>query len=250
MGGVYERLIGLTKQALKITLNRTKLSLKQLTTIVIEIETIINTRPLTFVSSEFSNIKIISPNDFLSLNPKQIFTLNNFGNGEDAKFLSNSNSIVESWKKGVNLCSQFWKIWSKHYLQLLKERSKGEIKQNPRNNSFRVKVDDIVLIKNNSTRALWNYGKVAKLIKSHDGLIRAAYVIMSNGKSIFKPINLLCPIETNEENHEILSCDNGNNMTFDDITSKNMPTAKIEKEPIGKRRTFIEALKKINECSK
>ena len=49
-GGFWERLIGLTKITLKKVLGRASVNLTTLRTIVVEIEAILNDRPLTHVS--------------------------------------------------------------------------------------------------------------------------------------------------------------------------------------------------------
>ena len=54
-GGFWERLIGLTKQAVKKTLGRTFVSLQVLETVVVEIESMLNDRPLTYVSTDISD---------------------------------------------------------------------------------------------------------------------------------------------------------------------------------------------------
>jgi len=54
-GGFWERMVGLTKQAIKRTLGRALVTLQQLETTVIEIEAMRNDRPLTYVFPEFSH---------------------------------------------------------------------------------------------------------------------------------------------------------------------------------------------------
>jgi len=49
-GGFYEQLIGITKNTLKKTLGRSLVNLDELNTIVIEIESVINDRPITYIS--------------------------------------------------------------------------------------------------------------------------------------------------------------------------------------------------------
>ena len=51
-GGFWERLIGLTKTTLKKVLGRASVDLTMLQTIIVEIEAILNDRPLTHVSSD------------------------------------------------------------------------------------------------------------------------------------------------------------------------------------------------------
>ena len=60
-GGFWERLIGLTKQALKKTLGRTFVTLPVLEAVVVEVEASLNDRPLTYLSSEVTNIEPLTP---------------------------------------------------------------------------------------------------------------------------------------------------------------------------------------------
>ena len=52
---VWERLIGLTKNAIKNVLGRALISLSTLQTIVVEVEAHLNNRPVTCISSEFDD---------------------------------------------------------------------------------------------------------------------------------------------------------------------------------------------------
>ena len=51
----FGRLIGLTKSLLKKVLGRTHVNLSSLQTIVVEIEAVLNDRPLTYVSSDIED---------------------------------------------------------------------------------------------------------------------------------------------------------------------------------------------------
>ena len=51
-GGYWERLIGLTKAALKKVLGRAHISLPMLQTLIVEVEATLNDRPLTYVSED------------------------------------------------------------------------------------------------------------------------------------------------------------------------------------------------------
>jgi len=54
-GGFWERMVGLTKQAIKKALGRAFVTMTQLKTIVVEIETMLNNRPLTYVSPDIAD---------------------------------------------------------------------------------------------------------------------------------------------------------------------------------------------------
>ena len=60
-GGYWERLVGLTKQALKKTLGRSFVTLLILETIVVEVEATLNDRPLTYVSADVTDIEPLTP---------------------------------------------------------------------------------------------------------------------------------------------------------------------------------------------
>lgn len=51
-GGFWERMVRLTKDALKKTLGKTRVCLKELNTVLIEVEAMINCRPLTYVAAD------------------------------------------------------------------------------------------------------------------------------------------------------------------------------------------------------
>jgi hypothetical protein len=64
-GGFWERLIGLTKITLKRVLGRASVQLSELQTIVVEIEAILNDRPLRFVSSNIEDEQPLTPSHLL-----------------------------------------------------------------------------------------------------------------------------------------------------------------------------------------
>ena len=64
-GGWWERLIGLTKSTLKKIIGRAYLSLETLQTVVTEIETIMNDRPLTYISSSLDDPEPLTPTHLL-----------------------------------------------------------------------------------------------------------------------------------------------------------------------------------------
>ena len=53
--------MGLTKQAVKRTLGRTFVTLQTLETVVVEIEGMLNNRPLTYMSSDISDPEPLTP---------------------------------------------------------------------------------------------------------------------------------------------------------------------------------------------
>src|SRR5689334_382344 len=110
----YERLVRLVKQCLRKTLGQIRLSLIQLQTVVAEIEAILNTRPLTYVGSDFSNGQLITPAHFLTLNPRIAMPAVTDGDVADPDYihkLSSATQLLETWKKGQRHLQHFWRTW-------------------------------------------------------------------------------------------------------------------------------------------
>lgn len=60
-GGYWERLVGLTKNALKKTLGCAFIILASLQTLIVEIEAHLNNRPLTYVNSKLNEPEPLMP---------------------------------------------------------------------------------------------------------------------------------------------------------------------------------------------
>jgi len=58
-------MVGLTKQAVKKTLGWAFVSREQLETIIVEVEAMLNDRPLTYVSSDLSDAEPLTPSYLL-----------------------------------------------------------------------------------------------------------------------------------------------------------------------------------------
>ncbi|RCN35306.1 hypothetical protein ANCCAN_18824 [Ancylostoma caninum] len=65
MGGVWERTVAIVKRALQKTIRRRKLSSELLHTTLCEIESIVNSRPLTIIGDQDSPCHFLRPVDFI-----------------------------------------------------------------------------------------------------------------------------------------------------------------------------------------
>ena len=127
MGGFYERLVGLTKRALRKTIGLRSLTEKQLITVLMEAEAVVNSRPLVYVDSDINSSFLISPMNFLSLNRNHFMFDFTCSDHEDPEFkttenISTAQQLLERWKSGQRCLKQFWKIWRNEYLLSLRER--------------------------------------------------------------------------------------------------------------------------------
>ena len=152
-GGTWERVVGLMKRHLKTALIGDKLHYETFTTIVTEIEGILNKRPLTAISSDSKDIDALTPNHLLA--PASML----FPAAEiDAERTTDAETNRRSWKRALNRINQFWEIFKKDFFSLMHGRSKW------RNSAVNLKVDDIVIIVDETIDR--NHWKLAKVIET------------------------------------------------------------------------------------
>ncbi|XP_076065251.1 uncharacterized protein LOC143039262 [Oratosquilla oratoria] len=174
-GGVFERMIGLVRTVLEVVLGSQTLSDDSLSTFFCEVESTINSRPLTVVSNDVNDLCPITPNSLLNLD-NYVVTL------DSGEMVCESR---KKWRQVQHLAKEFWRRWQKEYLPCLQERQKWlKVNRNLREG------DIVLMVENNTPRSHWLLARVVKVIKSKDGLIRQVEII--RGKKLYKrPISKL-----------------------------------------------------------
>ena len=201
-GGFYERLVGMTKRALRKSLGRSKANSVELATLLTEVEAILNCRPLVYLNDDINSGEAITPAHFLSLNNRT--GLPDIIEEYHPKEFS-WDLIVANWRKGQAKLNAFWETWVAEYLPTLRERHtlhmksvKGEIPRSPY-------VGEVVIVKEDKMpRGSWKVARIVKLIKSEiDGIARGATLISSQGKEFRRPFRLLYPLEGRFESNAV-----------------------------------------------
>uniref|UniRef100_A0A914LY07 Integrase catalytic domain-containing protein n=1 Tax=Meloidogyne incognita TaxID=6306 RepID=A0A914LY07_MELIC len=201
-GGFYERLVKLVKDAFKRSLGSTILNLEELKTFVKEVETAINCRPLTYVSTENDGILAIRPLDFLI--PEVELNYFSAEDSDSDEFvlgkLSTAKQLQNRWKETQKIFNKFWENWVKNYLVTLRDKS-GWNHQNGRSTILRQpEIGEIVNIQQEGQpRNTWPLGRILEL----DGNPVKSAKVKIGKKTLIRPINKLFPLEIGGEQEEI-----------------------------------------------
>ncbi|GFR21716.1 DUF5641 domain-containing protein [Trichonephila clavata] len=102
-GGFWERLVRSVKNCLKCVLGKTSLMYEELNTVLIEVEAVINSRPLTYVYNDVNEPDPLTPSHFTVGSRLTILT--------SPKLNANSINVelTKKWKYRQLLLDHFWK---------------------------------------------------------------------------------------------------------------------------------------------
>lgn len=166
MGGVWERQIRSIRTVLcgLLKTHSNRLDTSSLRTLLYEVMTIINCRPLAMTD------------DNTPLHPNMLITMKSLvippppGDFEEADVYARKR-----WIKVQGLAGEFWERWRREYIHTLQIRQKWTTANTG------LKVGDVVLIKDdNAHRNKWATARVTELLPSSDNLVRKVRLIMAS----------------------------------------------------------------------
>ena len=160
-GGAWERQIRTIRKILNSLLTQQTLDDDGLHTLMCEVESILNSRPLTSVSTDSRDCEPLTPNHLLL-----------FRGGHTAPGVFTGDDVyTKRWRKIQYLTDSFWKRWRGQYLPLLQTRQKWNVRQK------NLSPGDVVLMVDEALpRGQWPLAKVEEVVKDHKGLVRQAVV--------------------------------------------------------------------------
>ncbi len=115
-GGVWERQIRTVRRILSALLKEQSTNKDILHTVMCEVESIINSRPITSASD--------NPNDLEPLTPNHLLLLKTQPDLPPGLFKKEDQFARKCWKQVQYLADLFWSRWTHEYLPILQERSK------------------------------------------------------------------------------------------------------------------------------
>ena len=207
VGATWERLIRTVKNCLYKTVGRATLTYFELLTVIGDVQAAINSRPLTYRSSE-NNLEAITPSCFLRCNANSHLLLTQ---EEDCQLWDRDppsrESFISTLSSRDEIFDHFRELWYENYLLSLRENCKNLHERNWEN---KISAGDVVLVKMlNKTRPYWLLGRVLELIVGHDGKVRSVKLKRGDGVIVHHSINHLYPMELSlTHNHRDTAGDN------------------------------------------
>ncbi|CAK9826629.1 hypothetical protein ANTRET_LOCUS4442 [Anthophora retusa] len=185
-GGLWEAAVRSFKKHLHKTIGDAMLTYEQFYTLIVEIEAILNSRPLTPISSD--------PNDFLALSPNHFLIGESLASLPEQNFVDTQTNKLSLWQHVQKIKQHFWRRWQTEYLQELHTRSKWHT-----GDGTKIKEGTLVTIRDENCPPLqWQLGRVVALHPGEDDVVRVATIQTPHGtyKRALKKLAPL-PIETN-----------------------------------------------------
>lgn len=179
-GGLWEAGVKSTKYHLKRILGNGSCTYEELLTILCQIESCLNSRPLCPISTNPDDFDILTPGHFLIGRPL-------LARPQPGVLDININRL-NNWQRIYQMTQHFWKNWQAEYLSRLQQRPKWV------SPTLNVNKGQLVLLKEDNLPPLqWKLGRIVEMYPGTDGLIRV--VSIQTPTSILKrPITKICPL--------------------------------------------------------
>ena len=195
MGGVWERLVRSVKEVMTGLMRNYVLTDPQLLTLLTEVESIINSRPLTHVSDDLSDLEALTPNHIL------LGKHRNWAYMSDVK--DNDVTSRKKFKQVQAIGKIFWDRWKKEYLPILTQRPKW------RTSKPSFKVGELVILQDdNYKRGKWPLARITKVMPGKDNITRIIQVRTRDGEYT-RPVSKLYKLE--EDTRDDIVTDSNNN---------------------------------------
>jgi hypothetical protein len=189
MGGVWERKIRTVRKVLTFLYINFKhiLDDEAFATLMCEVESIVNSRPLTTPSNDPADLHPLTPNMLLTQKIGAFLP-------PPGHFQKADTYCRKRWRRVQFLADQFWRRWQKEFLTLMHIRNKWAANQSTNN----INTGDIVVLDDQTQpRSCWPLARVIKCYPGTDGITRSVDLRTQNGcfKRPVTRLVLLVPVD-------------------------------------------------------
>ncbi|XP_051166519.1 uncharacterized protein LOC127284864 [Leptopilina boulardi] len=186
MGGLWEACVKSAKSHLRTVLNDTPLTFEEFYTLLTQVESIMNSRPLCSQSTD--------PYDLTPLTPGHFLIGSSFTSILEKNHLDIQLNRLNRFQLLCQMQQSFWKRWSCEYLTQMQSRFKW--KREVEN----VKIGQMIVIRDDNAPPLrWRLGRIVELHSGNDGRVRVVSARTSLG-IVKRALPKICVLPIDDEN--------------------------------------------------
>ena len=193
-GGLWEAAVRSAKKHLLKVVGENPVSPEDFVTLLTQVEGCLNSRPLTPLSEDPSDLMPLTPSHFLIGSSLQALPEPNL---EDIPY-----NRLNHWQLMQRKLQEFWRRWRRDYLCLLQARTK---RWKP---PVKIEVGKLVVIQDDNLPPMrWKMGRIQKLHPGEDNVVRVVTVKTATG-TLTRPVEKLCLLPIPDDDPEDASSTN------------------------------------------
>jgi len=183
-GGLWEAAVKSAKRHLIKITNSALLNFEETATLLCRIESILNSRPLTPLSTD--------PSDFNALTPAHFLVGGSLMLPPEPEPPGTPKNLLKRWSLVKGMSQSFWRRWSTEYLPQLQGRNKWHTIP-----SHNIQVNDLALLKEDNIAVMkWKLVRVMAIHPGPDGHVRVVTVRTPSGSEFKRPVLKLSVLPT------------------------------------------------------
>ncbi|XP_045458277.1 uncharacterized protein LOC123668590 [Melitaea cinxia] len=181
-GGIWEAGIKSAKSHLKRVASNASLTFRELAALFTQIEAILNSRPLSPLSSDPTDLYPLTPGHFLIGRPLM-----------SVPSLPVTTKRPNRYEFIEQLRQHFWERWRREFIAELQQRTKWRTRQRD------LQIGDMVVLKEDQLPPLrWCLGRITRLYPGPDGINRVADIFTAKGTTR-RAFNKICLLPTSPD---------------------------------------------------
>ncbi|XP_045763002.1 uncharacterized protein LOC123865810 [Maniola jurtina] len=187
-GGLWEAGVKSCKHHIRRVVGNANFTFEEFSTVLAQVEAVLNSRPLSPMSTD--------PNDFTPLTPAHFLVGRPLTSPACEDYEQVPAHRLTRYQRVEQARQHFWSRWSKEYVSELQVRTKW----NKAGDSL--KEDTLVLIKEDNNPPLkWSMGRIVAIFPGKDGVSRVASIRMANGNVVRRAFSKICPLPVTCDPH-------------------------------------------------
>lgn len=167
-GGLWERAVRSAKFHLHRVIGTQILTYEEFTTLIARVEAMLNSRPITPLSADPSELEPLTPGHFITGGPLTSII--------EHQLTDISPNRLHRWQLVQAFSQHLWHRWQKEYLHTLQQRSKWNV------SGSNITIGDLVVLHEPNTPPLsWKLGRITAVNPGADGIVRVVHLRTSSG---------------------------------------------------------------------